>query len=54
MEAFRASTRAWLEENCPVSMRTPMPENEVVWGGRTAAFKNLDSKLCLDRMAAKG
>jgi acyl-CoA dehydrogenase len=54
MEAFRASTRAWLEENCPASMRTPMPENEVVWGGRTAAFKNPDSKLWLDRMAAKG
>jgi len=53
-EAFRAATRAWLEENCPASMRTPMPEDEVVWGGRNAVFKNPDSKLWLERMAARG
>jgi acyl-CoA dehydrogenase len=54
LESFRAETRAWLEENCPPSMRTPMPEDEVVWGGRKAIFKNPDSKLWLDKMAAKG
>lgn len=54
LETFRAETRAWLEENCPASMRTPMPEDETVWGGRNAVFKNPDSKLWLDRMAAKG
>jgi acyl-CoA dehydrogenase len=54
MEAFRAQTRAWLEENCPASMRTPMPEDEVVWGGRNAVFRNPDSKLWLERMAAQG
>ena len=37
--AVRAETRAWLEENCPASMRTPMPEEETVWGGRHATFK---------------
>ncbi|MDP2286174.1 MAG: acyl-CoA dehydrogenase family protein, partial [Pseudohongiella sp.] len=54
LESFRAQTRAWLEENCPASMRTPAPEDEVVWGGRHAVFKNPDSKLWLDRMAGKG
>ncbi len=54
LEEFRQSTRAWLEENCPASMRTAMEEDEVVWGGRQAKFKNPDSKLWLERMAAKG
>ncbi len=52
--AFRAETRAWLEAQCPPSMRTPVPEDEVVWGGRNARFKNPDSRLWLERMAAKG
>jgi alkylation response protein AidB-like acyl-CoA dehydrogenase len=54
LEAFRAETRKWLEENCPPSMRTPMPDDEVVWGGRNATFKNPESKLWLDRMGEKG
>jgi alkylation response protein AidB-like acyl-CoA dehydrogenase len=54
LETFRAETRAWLEENCPPSMRTPMPEDERVWGGRTPEFKNPDGKLWMDRMAARG
>jgi alkylation response protein AidB-like acyl-CoA dehydrogenase len=54
LDAFRTETRAWLEANCPPSMRTPMPDDEVVWGGRNATFKNPDSKLWLERMAARG
>jgi alkylation response protein AidB-like acyl-CoA dehydrogenase len=54
LDQFRAETRAWLQANCPDSMRTPMPEDERVWGGRRAAFKNPDSKLWLDRMVARG
>ncbi len=54
LDTFRAETRAWFEANCPASMRTPMPEDEVVWGGRRAVFKNPEAKLWLDRMAAKG
>ena len=54
LEAFRESTRAWLEENCPPSMRTTMVQEEVVWGGRNAEFKNPESKIWLERMAAKG
>jgi len=34
LDAFRTETRAWLEANCPPSMRTPMPAEESVWGGR--------------------
>jgi alkylation response protein AidB-like acyl-CoA dehydrogenase len=54
LEAFRTDTRKWLEANCPASMRTPMLDDEVVWGGRHASFKNPDSKLWLDRMGEKG
>jgi alkylation response protein AidB-like acyl-CoA dehydrogenase len=54
LEAFRAETRKWLEENCPPSMRTPMPDDEIVWGGRNATFKNPESKIWLDRMGEKG
>ena len=53
-EAFRQEVREWLEENCPQSMRTPQPEDEVVWGGRREKFKNPDSKVWLERMAEKG
>ena len=35
-------------------MRTPMPEDERVWGGRNAEFKNPDSKIWLGRMAERG
>ena len=52
LEQFRQETRTWLEENCPPSMRTPMPEEETVWGGRNATYPNPDSKLWLDRMAS--
>ncbi len=54
LEVFRTETRTWLEENCPASMRTPMPEDEYVGGGRRATYKNPDSKVWLDRMAEKG
>ena len=54
LETFRAETRAWLEANCPASMRTPMVEEEVAWGGRNQKCVNPDSKLWLERMADKG
>ena len=55
LEKFRQETRAWLEENCPPSMRTPMAsEDETVWGGRNAKYKNPEAKLWLDRMASRG
>ena len=54
LEEFQQHTRAWLQENCPESMRTPMVPEEIVWGGRNATFKNPDSQLWLQRMAEKG
>ena len=43
LDIFRAETRAWLEQNCPASMRSPTPDNETVWGGRDASYANPDS-----------
>lgn len=54
LDAFRTDVRDWLEKNCPESMRTPMTEDEVVWGGRTETFKNPDSKIWLHRMGEQG
>ncbi|MEM9739822.1 MAG: acyl-CoA dehydrogenase family protein [Pseudomonadota bacterium] len=54
LEAFRDEIRVWLEENCPSTMRTSMKDEEIVWGGSRETFKNPDSKVWLERMAAKG
>ena len=54
LDQFRAETKAWLEENCPASMRTSTPEEEVVWGGRKQQWVNPDSKVWMERMAEKG
>ena len=55
LEGFRTECRAWLEENCPPSMRTPMTSaDDTVWGGRKETYENPEAKLWLDRMGAKG
>jgi alkylation response protein AidB-like acyl-CoA dehydrogenase len=55
LDTFRDETRAWLEANCPQSMRTPLTgEDEIVWGGRNATYPSEDAKLWLERMGAKG
>jgi alkylation response protein AidB-like acyl-CoA dehydrogenase len=54
LEAFREETRQWLEENCPQSMRTPMPENERPWGGRVQSHINPDTPVWMQRMIDKG
>ena len=53
-ETFRAETRAWLETHCPPSMRTPMPEEERVWGGRNPTFRHPDSQRWLEVMVERG
>ena len=53
-DLFREEIRSWLETNCPVSMRTPMPADEYPGGGRRARYRNPDTKLWMDRMAARG
>ena len=54
LATFRAETRAWLEANCPPAMRTRMPEEEQVAGGKRAEWVPPEQKIWLDRMAAKG
>lgn len=54
LQEFRKGVRTWLEQNCPNSMRTPMVEEEEVWGGHQEKFTHPDSKIWLERMAAKG
>lgn len=51
---FRKEVAAWLDENCPASLRGPNAFKERVWGGRNPVYANPDSKVWLDRMAAKG
>jgi acyl-CoA dehydrogenase len=54
LDSFRADTRAWLEANCPPSMREPMRgESDIVWGGRKAQLTP-DQKAWLDAMASRG
>lgn len=54
LSSFRQETREWLEENCPASMRLPMPEKDICSGGRNFEFQSEDQKLWLDRMAERG
>ncbi|MEQ8858546.1 MAG: acyl-CoA dehydrogenase family protein [Pseudomonadales bacterium] len=54
LDTFRDDVRSWLEDNCPPSMRTAMPESEAVWGGRSEKFVNPDSRIWLERMAERG
>jgi acyl-CoA dehydrogenase len=55
LSAFRAQTRAWLEENCPAEMRTPpVGDDDMCWGGRRWKFSSEAQQQWLERMAAKG
>lgn len=51
---FRVETRAWLEDNCPPSMRTKMVSGEEVNGGSKRRSSNPEAYVWLERMAAKG
>ncbi|MES2444944.1 MAG: acyl-CoA dehydrogenase family protein [Pseudomonadota bacterium] len=52
---FRTETRAWLEANCPPSMRTPIQsDKDATWGGRNPYFAHPDQKIWMDRMGARG
>jgi alkylation response protein AidB-like acyl-CoA dehydrogenase len=54
-EDFRSTTRAWLQENCPPSLRKPFAgEHEWVWGGRKPRFPSEDARVWLGRMVERG
>ncbi|MBP0047471.1 acyl-CoA dehydrogenase family protein [Marinobacterium sp. AK62] len=54
IETFRAETRAWLEANCPESLRGPAAAGELVWGGSSVEFATEDQRLWFERMRDKG
>jgi len=54
LNAFRGELRDWLAQNCPQSMRTVMPADEMPSGGLRTQYKNSDTKLWMDRCAAQG
>lgn len=55
IETFRKETRAWLETNCPESMRQPLKEDmDLFWGGRNPKFASEDQKNWFERMRDKG
>jgi acyl-CoA dehydrogenase len=53
-DAFRAEVRAWLEANCPPSMRTPHLPGQEVWGGRRRTFPSNDARLWFERCVERG
>ena len=54
LETFRADTRAWLEENCPASLRSGGSIDDLEWGGRRRQGDTDDKKKWLDAMGEKG
>ena len=55
LDLFRKETRAWLEANCPESMRLPIKDfSDYFWGGRNTVFKSEDQKIWFERMRERG
>jgi len=55
LNTFRTETRAWLEANCPESMRVPIRSFEDIYnGGRNPEISHPDQKVWCDRMAERG
>ena len=44
LTSFTKGVDKWIEDNCPKSMRTPMPADEQVWASSNIKFPNADSK----------
>ncbi|ASP48252.1 acyl-CoA dehydrogenase family protein [Cognaticolwellia beringensis] len=53
LDGFRQEVRTWLEANCPISLRTPTPDGELIWGGSDVNFTFDDQRLWFDRMRDK-
>ena len=54
LREFRLDAREWLGENCPASIRSQMPEEEIVNGGSKQRSTNPESYVWLERMASRG
>jgi acyl-CoA dehydrogenase len=54
LDAFCLEVRAWLEENCPQSLRfLPRGMDTSFWGGRHPVYPSADHKAWFERMAAR-
>ena len=58
LDTFRHQTRAWLDENCPQSMRRAISgdalmDTDICWGGRKWVFSGDDQRNWLARMGAE-
>lgn len=53
-DVFRLNTCAWLQENCPDSMGSALPDNEYVEGSNKRPSDNRDSYPWFERLIAKG
>ncbi|QXZ10358.1 acyl-CoA dehydrogenase family protein [Comamonas sp. Y33R10-2] len=54
LETFKQEVAAWLQENCPASMRRPIVSEEMVWGSSKLEFISEDQKLWFERMRDRG
>ena len=55
LEAFRADTRAWLEDNAPASLRgTREGRFDGYWGGQRTPQPSADVRLWFERMLERG
>ena len=55
LDTFRSETRAWLEANCPESMRQPIrTEQDTCYAGKKWVFQSDDQRHWLERMAQRG
>ena len=54
LKFFSEEVDAWIEENCPESMRTPMPVSEQVWASSNIQFPSSDAKKWFNSMVKKG
>ena len=55
LTTFRADIAAWIDANCPASLRgRPMEEGSIVWGGRKWTFAEDDQRLWMERAISRG
>ncbi len=55
LRAFREELRAWLDQNCPQSMRDGRnDEASICWGGKNWQFDSEDQRTWLERCVTKG
>ena len=54
LEQFRLTTRSWLENHCPPSLRDPNCQQQLVWAGRQQTFPSADARIWFQCMRDKG